>query len=488
MKRIWVFLAVLVLFAGSGCKHAGNSSVSKLTPQLSVPAATPTTAISEPSVTPKPEKQLPVRETDGTEPYYLPVFELNTRDGKGIYTKDEWLEATLTLSVYDEEKQSYERTETYSCVYKGRGNSSWEADKKPFNIKFEKKVSLLGLPKAKKYSVLANYYDVSEMRNYVTYYIANILTKSNYKDGEVIPENYLGTGWKWSPKGEYAEFYIDGEYAGLFLVSESVQISKNRLDLKEQNEEHSIPIDELGYLFELSINGDNHWWTTKYLDRINMRGRGAKDFKGIPFTVKDPDYEKDLSEEEQKYVQQYISEIEDILFAEPSEEAWANIRNAVDVTSFADYWLVQALANNFEMIYIRSVFVYKDNGILYAGPIWDFDMGTYDEKAGNPYWQDVFYYAALFAYPEFGRVLKERWEYLRPYIETEVPELVEQTEKRIGMALYRNDCLYKWEKALLADGSVFPPMQAARIWGGWINSFLNTRISVIDDQIVVDCP
>lgn len=42
---------------------------------------------------------------------------------------------------------------------KGRGNSTWNYAKKPYNIKFDEKTSLMGMPKAKKWSMLASYID-----------------------------------------------------------------------------------------------------------------------------------------------------------------------------------------------------------------------------------------------------------------------------------------------------------------------------------------
>ena len=51
---------------------------------------------------------------------------------------------------------------------RGRGNSTWYGtDKKPYQIDMEESVSLLGLAKAKKYVLLANYYDPSLLRNRV---------------------------------------------------------------------------------------------------------------------------------------------------------------------------------------------------------------------------------------------------------------------------------------------------------------------------------
>ena len=49
---------------------------------------------------------------------------------------------------------------------KGRGNATWQSfAKKPYNIKFDKKTSLLGMPKAKKWTMLANMVDPASLHN-----------------------------------------------------------------------------------------------------------------------------------------------------------------------------------------------------------------------------------------------------------------------------------------------------------------------------------
>ena len=41
----------------------------------------------------------------------------------------------------------------------GRGNTTWDADKKPFNLRFDKSISLLGMKPANDWALLANAFD-----------------------------------------------------------------------------------------------------------------------------------------------------------------------------------------------------------------------------------------------------------------------------------------------------------------------------------------
>ena len=58
---------------------------------------------------------------------------------------------------------------------KGRGNTTFLKEKMPFQIKFPEKVDLFGMGKSKKWILLANYYDSTEVRNSVAFYIERLL-------------------------------------------------------------------------------------------------------------------------------------------------------------------------------------------------------------------------------------------------------------------------------------------------------------------------
>ena len=76
---------------------------------------------------------------------------------------------------------------------KGRGNSTWGLPKKPYNIKFEKKTDLFGMGKAKKWSLLASFYDPSFLRNTFIFDLADEI------------------GLFYSSKSKHVDLYINGE-------------------------------------------------------------------------------------------------------------------------------------------------------------------------------------------------------------------------------------------------------------------------------------
>ena len=93
----------------------------------------------------------------------LPTLYIETTSGADPADKTNYLPCKVTLVDGD-------KTTTYTLAkggVRGRGNSTWSAKKKPWRLKFDSKVALLGkdFAKAKSWTVLANAFDKSLMRN-----------------------------------------------------------------------------------------------------------------------------------------------------------------------------------------------------------------------------------------------------------------------------------------------------------------------------------
>ncbi|MCQ2489783.1 MAG: CotH kinase family protein [Clostridia bacterium] len=103
-------------------------------------------------------------------------------------------------------KVAYGKVDEYISI-KGRGNSTWRRDKKPYNITFYKKsdydkkknVELIDGVESKKWSLLANFMDNALLRNKVGLDLAND----------------LGIGLE----TEFVDLYMNGEYLGNYLLT-----------------------------------------------------------------------------------------------------------------------------------------------------------------------------------------------------------------------------------------------------------------------------
>ncbi len=85
--------------------------------------------------------------------------------------KDDVRAATLYMNG----NGMYDDLEEQTVEFRGRGNSTWKMDKKPYRFKMAKKKSVCGLPKAKTFALLANNIDCTLMRNSIAMWIANYL-------------------------------------------------------------------------------------------------------------------------------------------------------------------------------------------------------------------------------------------------------------------------------------------------------------------------
>ena len=143
--------------------------------------------------------------------YDLPVLEINTPESKPIASKDVRLEGCSVRVLQGNQWEDYG-----TAGIKGRGNSTWNLPKKPYNIKLEKKNAVLGMAESKHWTLLANaYYDRTQLHNCVAFEVAR------------------KTDFKWVQSGEYVELILNGEDNGLYYLCEKPRAEKNRINIKE---------------------------------------------------------------------------------------------------------------------------------------------------------------------------------------------------------------------------------------------------------------
>lgn len=226
-----------------------------------------------------------------------------------------------------------------------RGNVTQQMPKKPFAVKLDSKCGVLDMPAHKRWVLLANWKDRTLMRNEVAFGIADVFKKTFPNDGMA-----------WNPSGQHVELVYNGVYVGNYYLCEHVKIDGNRLDINDpydaEDAYSGVPAD-YGYLLEADDGYDEKWkFTTACY---------------VPFLFKD-----DGNDDMVNYAAGLVRGIEDNLYAGNYDAAFAQM----DLTSFVDYWLVQELMMNSETKHPKSCYNYLNNGIMYAGPLWDFDWNT----------------------------------------------------------------------------------------------------------------
>jgi hypothetical protein len=330
---------------------------------------------------------------------HLAKVYIDTPDGVAITSKTVWTEGS-TIRIIDE--NGAENLNATTSI-RGRGNSTWGNPKKPYALKLDSKAEVLGMPKHKRWVLLANWMDRTLMRNDVAFEIAR-------------------RTMTWAPRGKFVELYLNGKHQGNYYLCEQIKVDENRVDVGDD-----------GYIFEFDTYGPS--------DEINYFYSPVKNY---PVTIKEPDEDEITSWDHPRFLeaQDCIGNVEQLLESDKSKHArWTEITELIDVTSYIDWWIVHELTFNYEPNHPKSCYMHKKgNGKLYAGPVWDFDWGTFQKGVEYMIVNESLWYGYLFQYPEFKTAIKERWsetkatlEDVHQYIEDLIPYLEESNAANIKM-------------------------------------------------------
>lgn len=363
---------------------------------------------------------------DRIEEVGLPALELTIDGIEEDVTLYEWMPATISLTTKSGQYISGDYVGSGSI--KGRGNLSWLNEKKPYSIRLNEKDSLLDMPASKKYAVISLCFDASMLRNYITYKAGSILTGIDY-----------------IPKCEFIDFYFNGEYKGIYLLTERVDVEPNKVQLHEATQYNIAG----GYLLEKDVDAkinkeEDIWFDAPY--QANPHGD--------LFTVRSPEV---VSDEMLVYLESYMQKLHDVIM-DVSDETYTQY---VDVDSWIDFLIIQELTKNIDGNLKTSCYMTKhaNSDLMSMATIWDFDfaygMATWGNEAEcNDSWDcpnamttDGFmvinsscpWYLALYARPEFCKQVKERYAQLREVLVPELYRLIdEQHEMLCALLLERN--------------------------------------------------
>ncbi len=379
----------------------------------------------------------------------VPVMWIETPNHQAITSKDVWLE---DATIFIDGMGQFEDLETMTLSIRGRGNSTWGYEKKPYNIKLSSKEEILGMPKHKRWCLLANYMDRTMLRNRIAYRLAEV------------------TSLDWTPRTRFVELFLNGRHQGSYLLAEHIKVDENRVNITELEPEQNTA-EELtgGYLLELDFHFDNEWqWHSSH---------------NIPFAVKYPE-EEDLTGEQLAWIKEHISEVEGVLYGADYRDAEQGYAAYLDAQSFVDYWLIYELAVNHELANPGSVYLHKDRGgKLMAGPVWDFDWGTFSFKASPAAQHGLFmthawWYGRLFGDEAFKRLATERWQILKPAFQEVATQFLEQERAYTARSSEYNFKL--WSISTDINGDEKLPVQEAV---DRMKEVLESRIEIIDREL-----
>ena len=311
----------------------------------------------------------------------LPIMKINTY-GVGIESKDEYIEASINIIGGN----NFQNIGDTAIKIRGRGNSTWwlgnEWGKKPYQIKFENKTSVLGMPEDKKWVLLAELSDKSLIRNKIA------------RDfGKMSDLEY-------TPNVEYIELYINEQRQGTYLFGQKVEESSNRVN-----------VGDLGYLIEID-----------QLDRIDPEDvyfspvLFTQQLQNNVFNIKHPDTQFD--DEHYRLIDNHINQFESVLFSNDFTNPTTGYEAFIDVDSFVDWYLINEIAKSVDAAWYSSIyFSYIPGEKIKMGPIWDFDLSYGNVDYSDSQYEEGFWIRAnpwiqrLFEDPAFDQKVEERFSY-----------------------------------------------------------------------------
>ena len=258
----------------------------------------------------------------------IPRIVIETENHQAI--KDIETEIPAKMQIWGNEESE---SEIMDLTIRGRGNSSWSMPQKSYKIEFDKKQSILGMPKDKDWALIANYADKSLIRNYIAYQLSRDL------------DTY------YAPRCEFVELYVNQEYLGVYLLTETIKIGENRVN---------IPKDDKSYIIEFDEKyRDNE--QVFFSDILLNNGVGKAFRIHYPKTADEATYET---------IKDHVQEFENTLIQNQKNlDEWIDIEESIK-----HYWAQEFTKNPDAGFYTSVYFTWIKEELIKMGPVWDFDL------------------------------------------------------------------------------------------------------------------
>lgn len=299
-------------------------------------------------------------------------------------TKYDWY-YTANIIIRDDNGTIEERNE--QTTVRGRGNSTWNLGngqyKKGLRLKFPSKVALLGsgFANSKSWTLLANNYDPTLIRNAMTYEL-----------GKKI-------GMPFCPAYKFIDLVVCGHYMGTYQISDQVQVAKDRVNIDEAT----------GYFMELV--GSYNFTEAPYFSAGSA---------GVLANIKSPDPDPtDATQYDALKVR--MGKVADLAntgrYDRP--ESW---RKYVDVDAAVRAMIGMDITGNYDGAKGNNYVYMNDlDSKLFFGPLWDLDL-AWGGKVNNTdmtekhFWETessslASVYSKVFnSDPYFVKALYEKWQ------------------------------------------------------------------------------
>jgi len=277
-----------------------------------------------------------------------------------------------------------------------RGSSSQTLPKKPYGLTTLKSdnvsnnnVSILGMPKENDWILNALAFDASLIRDYLSYDLYRFM--GNY-----------------SPRQQYCEVIVNGDYKGLYILMEKLKVDENRINITKMTTLDNSG-EELtgGYVTknDKTTGGDPIAWSQWRADFIH-----------------DSPKPEDITTQQNNYIYSQFSALANRAAAS-NASITTGYPDIIDVPSFIDFMIMSEIASNVDSYQLSTYYHKERNGKLRAGPIWDYNLAygldVYGNRSLTNVWQfsngdneGATFWKNLFNNATYNCYLTKRWKEL----------------------------------------------------------------------------
>lgn len=322
---------------------------------------------------------------------------------------------------------------------------------------------LLGLPAENDFILKAEYLDLSLMKNTITYEMSRRMGQ-------------------YAPRTLFCELMLNGEYLGVYTLTEKVKRDEYRVDIADLKPEDIAGVELTGgYIIEINENGYPNDWNSLYLP-VNY----ATCQLPVAYKMVEPQIE-DIQPLQLDYIHSYVDSFENALYGSAFLDSVDGYRKFISVKSFIDFMIVNEFSANYDS-YGRSTFLYKekitDGGQLHIGPPWDYDRafapGTEQGwvwEITHPYWPFPFWWSKFREDPEWVQEVYCRYTSLRQEIlqDESFFKIIDSMQTLLDQPAQRN--FKKWAEL----GVTNPPYFVDEL-----KNFISNRFTWLDDAVALD--
>lgn len=244
-----------------------------------------------------------------------------------------------------------------------RGNSSQSFDQKQYAVETRDaagdnlSVPLLGMPKENDWVLYAPWNDISMIRNVIAYHLWDNMDH-------------------WGPRTRLCEVMLNGEYQGVYVLTESIKRDDNRIKTAKLGEADITGREVTGgYIMKIDAsNNDNDKTFASKVQGLGTNGGGT-----VNWLYHYPK-SKNIAPEQEDYIHKYIDTVETLIQSSNFADPINGYAKYLSLPSFIDYFIHSELSLNSDGMK-RSAYFYKEkNGLdgtkgkFKAGSVWDYNL------------------------------------------------------------------------------------------------------------------